>query len=313
MGAADLVPGISGGTIAFILGFYRPLLESLQTINIKAFSLLLRGNWGAFSQQVAWRFLATLFAGITTAVIVLANAFHFILGHDVYRIYLYASFLGLVLASFIFCVRQVKKWGRSTAICLVLGSFSAYLLTTTTGPSLAVDAREASQDFSFFSGWIFLSGAIAVCALLLPGISGSYILTLLGVYPTVIDALAQFIRGVAKFSFNGEAFSILSSLAFGIVVGALAFTRFLNWVLNRFPNQSLALLSGFMIGAIRSVWPFWSEHLAVQHPYFPSWSTPHAWQAFLCASGAFLFVIAAEVYSKKKKTYRFQQPKNEGA
>lgn len=299
MGAADLVPGISGGTIAFILGFYRPLLESLQTINGNALRMLFKGEWGALSQQIAWKFLVTLLAGIMTAIIVLANIFHFILSHDVYRIYLYAAFLGFILASFIFCVRQVKEWGRGSVICLAFGIISAYLLTRTAGPSLSINASAASVGFSFLNGWIFLSGAIAVCALLLPGISGSYILTLLGVYPIVIDALAQFIHGLAKMSFNGEAFSILGNLAFGIIVGALAFTRLLNWVLNRFPNQSLAMLSGFMIGAVRSVWPFWSERLAVHYPYFPSWNSPHVWQAFLCAVAAFLFVIAAEMYSKK--------------
>lgn len=299
MGAADLVPGISGGTIAFILGFYRPLLESLQTINRDALRMLFKGEWRALSQQIAWKFLVTLLAGIMTAVIVLTNLVHFILNHDVYRIYLYAAFLGLILASFMFCIRQVKEWGRSSIICLAFGVISAYLLTSTTGPSLSNNGSAASIGFSFLSGWIFLSGALAVCALLLPGISGSYILTLLGVYPSVIEALAQFIHGLAKLSFNGEAFSILGNLAFGIIVGALAFTRLLSWVLNRFPNQSLAMLSGFMIGAVKSVWPFWSERLAVHYPYFPSWNSPHVWQAFLYAVGAFLFVVAAEVYSKK--------------
>jgi putative membrane protein len=369
MGAADLVPGISGGTIAFILGFYPPLLESLQTLNWANFQLLLKGHWQEFSQKVAWKFLLTLLAGIGCAFIGLANFFNFILSHEIYRIYLYATFLGLILASFVFCIRQIKVWKRKTIAGLCLGALIAYLLTETTlTPSAEGDyavpieiefktvtlRNYDSQDhlltglssqtlgillsqgllqdttpvynqqhvliglvgelvapyrISFFNGWLVICGALAICALLLPGISGSYILTLLGVYPLVIESLVEFMNGLVKASFNTEAFSVLWSLGLGIGLGALGFARVLSWLLRHYSNQSLAILSGFMIGAIRSVWPFWSYEYIVQplklykgpqlvalHPLLPSWDSPLVWQASFYAFMGFFLVFALEAY-----------------
>jgi putative membrane protein len=376
MGVADLVPGISGGTIAFILGFYHPLLESLQTLNGSAFQCLWKGEWREFSQRVAWRFLLTLLAGILTAFICLANFFHFILADEVYRIYLYAIFLGLILASFVFCLRQIKVWKGRMILGLCVGAFAAYLLTNTTltpttegefAVPIEIDAHEitlrnydsshhlltglSSQALgvllaqgllqnntpvynqqhvlvgivgefvvpyriSFFNGWLVFCGALAICALLLPGISGSYILTLLGVYPTVIEALVEFLNSLGHASFNTEAFAVLWSLGLGIGIGALGFARVLSWLLHHYPNQSLALLSGFMIGAIRSVWPFWSyeymiipfkvskgPQLVAMHPFIPSWNSPLMWQAILCAAIGFVFILALDAYVKRKREH----------
>lgn len=372
MGAADLVPGISGGTIAFILGFYTPLLDSLKTLNRSAFQSLLQGQWKVFSQQVAWKFLLTLLAGIACAFISLASFFHFILDHEVYRIYLYATFMGLILASFVFCVRQVQTWSWKLLFGLMVSAFLAYALTSSTLTSssakeeyaIEIEIKSTNialsnydpnthlltglstqtlsvllaqgivqrempvfnaqhiflgqvQDFvmphqaSFFNGWLVLCGALAVAALLLPGISGSYILTLLGVYPLVIEALVDFLHDIKHVSFNYEAFAVLWSLAIGIGLGALAFARILSWILRVYPNQSLALLSGFMIGALRSVWPFWTfEHalmplklakgpqLVALHPFMPSWNDPLLWQAGLCTIGGFALVFALEIYAQ---------------
>lgn len=380
MGAADLVPGISGGTIAFILGFYQPLLNSLQTLNGKALQCLLKGNWREFSHRVAWKFLFTLLAGILCAFVCLANFFHFILADEVYRIYLYATFLGLILASFVFCIRQITVWKSKMIVGLCLGALIAYLLTDTTlapveegeyAIPVEIDAKAhavrnydssdqlltglSSQTLgillsqgllqattpvynqqhiliglagefvvpyqvSFFNGWLVFCGALAICALLLPGISGSYILTLLGVYPIVIEALVDFINGLGKASFNTEAFAVLWSLGLGIGIGALGFARILSWLLRHYPNQSLALLSGFMIGAIRSVWPFWSyeyvimplklykgPQLVALNPLLPSWDSPLVWQAALCAVIGFAFVFALEAYVARKQLYILQK------
>ncbi len=373
MGAADLVPGISGGTIAFILGFYQPLLESLQTLNWSNFQLLFKGHLKEFSQNIAWKFLLTLLAGILCAFMSLANLFHFILSHEVYRVYFYATFLGLIFASFIFCIRQIKVWKGTMILGLCLGAFTAYLLTETTltpaaegGYAVPIEiesptktlrnydsrdhlltglssqtlgmllAQGLLQDttpvynqqhvliglvgefvtpyqFSFFNGWLVMCGALAICALLLPGISGSYILTLLGVYPLVIESLVELMNGLGNASFNTEAFAVLWSLGLGIGLGALGFARVLSWLLRHYPNQSLALLSGFMIGAIRSVWPFWSyeyivlplklykgPQLVTLHPFLPSWDSPLIWQASLCALLGFVLVLALEAYVNKK-------------
>lgn len=369
MGTADLVPGISGGTIAFILGFYQPLLESLQTLNLTAFRCLLTGKWKEMRHLVAWKFLFTLLAGILVAFICFANLFHWILSHEVYRIYLYAAFSGFILASFAFCIRQIKVWNSQNMIGLCLGALIAFLLTDATLASsvggefaapveipyqekplsnydyethlmTGLSAQELSilisqgilqkttpvynqqhlfvglagdlavpEHFSFFNGWLVLCGALAICALLLPGISGSYILTLLGVYPLVIEALVECLNNLAKFSFPPKPFAILLSLGIGIGIGALAFARLLNKLLRDYPHQSLSILSGFMIGAIRSVWPFWSyeyaivpvkftqgPQLIVLQPLIPSVDSPLIWQAALFALGGFVFVMALDAY-----------------
>jgi putative membrane protein len=131
MGAADLVPGISGGTIAFIMGFYQPLLESIKTLNVSAFKLLISFKFRAFSEQVAWKFLLQLLLGIGVAFCTLASLFHFILGHEVYRVYFYALFMGLITASFVFCLRQISRWTLTSLLALLIGIVSAYCLTGT--------------------------------------------------------------------------------------------------------------------------------------------------------------------------------------
>ena len=374
MGTADLVPGISGGTIAFILGFYQPLLESLKTLNWTAFQHLFSGRWQIFAQKVAWKFLLTLMGGIVCAFISLANLFHFILSHEVYRIYLYATFLGLILASFVFCMRQMRVWNWKRLVGLCTGALIAYLLTETTLvpavegnyavplelESKTIPLRNYDSDdhlltdlsaqtlgilltqgllqdttpvynqqrvliglvgefvvpyrVTFFNGWLVMSGALAICALLLPGISGSYILTLLGVYPLVIEALVDFLYALSHVSFNIEAFAVLWSVGLGIGIGSLGFARIVSWLLRDYPDQSLALLSGFMIGAMRSVWPFWSyeyivlplklykgPQLVALHPFLPSWDSPLMWQAIFCTLAGFVLVFALEAYVQRKR------------
>ena len=138
MGVADLIPGISGGTMAFILGFYQPLLDSLKTFNLQAFIALLKGNKGAYRQQIQWKFLLTLVSGICFSIVCFSNLFHSILSNEFYRIYLYAIFLGLILASFFFCLKQVHVWSYKTIGGLCMGTIGAYLLTESTlSPSRA--------------------------------------------------------------------------------------------------------------------------------------------------------------------------------
>lgn len=255
MGAADLVPGISGGTIAFILGFYPSLIKALKSFNLEAFKLLFTGQWRAFLQKTEWRFLATLISGIVTAFAVLSGSIHFVLEHETYRSYLYAAFLGLILASFFLCIRQVKKWCPKMVLGLAVGALSAFLLTTAV-PEVNGEIPD--------SGWIMFSGALAICAMLLPGISGSYVLSLMGVYPLFIGSLAN-LFGHLKFGIiDWDAAAILLYLGVGIVVGVLLFSRFLSWLLRTHPDLSLAVLCGFMIGGLRTVWPDWNSVEAVQ-------------------------------------------------
>ena len=325
MGACDLIPGISGGTIAFIMGFYTPLLDSLKSFNCDALRLLLKGKWIKFFKKTEFQFLFTLLAGIGLSFVLLANPIQFLLGHPVYRIHLYSAFLGLILASFYFCMKQVHKWSLLKWGGLGLGLITAFMLTHVTisqksriknpyaikidipyatfavnnyqiDKKLLTDlsAETLSQllskniiqadtlvydenakpvgnvsqfavDFqsSFFNLWLIFCGAVAVCALLLPGISGSYLLTLLGVYPLVIGSLADWISHLKKGGFDVQSFGVLLNLGIGIVVGAVLFSRLLSLLLKSYPGLSLATLSGFMIGALHSVWPFWSYEYAL--------------------------------------------------
>ena len=375
MGMADLVPGISGGTVAFILGFYEKLLESLKTINFATLNLFILGRWKAFFEAVAWKFLLTLILGIATAIFSLSGLIHGLLSHETYRVYLYAFFWGLILASFVFCLGQLKQWTRQTLLCLFLGIGSAYLLNHasmqagTEGeysvylplehisfnspvknydsnlkllsglsksdvnalllkkwvhPDDPVFNRDgeihaAAQNMlqggnaSFFKPWLILCGLLAVCALLLPGLSGSYILNLLGVYPLVIAALADLTGGLGKFTLDQEALFILLNLLIGIVLGGICFSGLVSALLKKFPDPSIALLSGFMIGAIRSVWPFWTyayalipgkiekgPQLIVEGMVWPVFLSPSFLGACLCAAGGFGLVYLIEYLSNNK-------------
>lgn len=314
MGSADLIPGISGGTIAFIMGFYEPLIESLKTVNVGSLKLLATLQFRRFSHVFAWPFLIPLGSGIATAFILLAGLFHQVLGHPVYRVYLYAAFFGLVAASFVFCAKQVRVWNGKKIAVLALGAVIAHLLTSTT---LTPEPSNTMQG-SLYGGWgidpwLIVCGAIAITAMLLPGISGSYLLTLLGAYPKVIGSLVDFIQAAKAGQFDQEAFFILFSLAIGIVVGLALFVRCISWLLKNQHDLIIAALVGFMIGSMRSVWPFWSYQSVIDplkplkgaqlqplDPLWPDWSSPLVWKALVWAMAGFALVFAIEFIAKGK-------------
>ena len=305
MGAADLVPGISGGTVAFILGFYQELLESLKSINGTTLRMLCRFQWKAFSRCVAWPFLLTLASGIACAFLILAGPLHAILKHETYRVFLYAGFMGLILASFVLCLKELKQWSLPILSGFMLGVVSAYLLTSTTLSPPQESLYVQDYDHRLIHPWLIFCGAIAVCALLLPGISGSYLLTLLGVYGQAIGALAAFSAGLKIGVVEWEALILLSNLLVGILFGAFTFARFASWLLKRYPDMSLAVLAGFMVGALRSVWPFWSYthtqqrvQLIPLEPIWPEWNGM-VWGALGMAIVGFCSVILLDTVSKK--------------
>ncbi|MFI5343105.1 MAG: undecaprenyl phosphate translocase family protein, partial [Chlamydiales bacterium] len=173
----------------------------------------------------------------------------------------------------------------------------------------------AHTAHSRLSGWLIFCGMVAVCALLLPGISGSYLLTLLGVYPMVIGALADWVSHLKQGIFDFDSFEILLNLGLGILIGAALFARLLSWLLKAYPNLSLAILSGFMIGALPSVWPFWSytsillpmklekgPQLLALDPIWPSWSSSQAYLALLWMAAGCLLVIGLELLARYKNS-----------
>ena len=230
MGAADVVPGVSGGTMAFIMGIYEDLVDALRVFNWRLLLLLVRLRFGDAVAAIPWRFLAVLGAGITAAILVLAGPVGWLLDH--HPIPLFAFFLGLVLASIVTVAARIR-WSVAPVCCLVLGSGMAWWL-------VGLVPMEMPHDFMT----LFLSGAAAVTAMILPGISGSFILLVLGQYEFAIDAVRD------------RDFLALLPLVKGAICGILPFVRILSWLLHRHHQLTVALLVGFMVGSLRKIWPF---------------------------------------------------------
>lgn len=233
MGAADVVPGVSGGTIAFITGIYQKLLSSIKSINAKALQILFKQGIAAFWQHINGTFLLLLGSGIIISVFSLAKVLEFLLTN--YAILIWSFFFGLIIASAIYVGKQIKTWSFPVVLSLIAGVVLAFFITT-------VSPAQTSESYWF----VFLSGAIAICAMILPGISGSFILLLLGKYQFILQAV------------NDLKIMVLAVFMLGAGTGLLAFSNILSWLLKKFHYQTIALLSGFMIGSLNKVWP-WKE------------------------------------------------------
>ena len=231
MGAADVVPGVSGGTVAFITGIYPRLLHALKNFDLYCLRCLLRGDIAHLWRHVDATFLLTLFAGIVTSVVFLARLISSLLEN--YPEPLWAFFFGLILASAGLLLKQVPQWRWSTLLLLVLGTCLALLV--------AVSPR--GELLGGMPG-VFLAGFIAICAMILPGISGSFILVLLGMYGPVLNAVNNFEVG------------FLFVLAAGAACGLLSFSRLLYWLMERYRAMAVALLTGFLFGSLTAVWPW---------------------------------------------------------
>jgi putative membrane protein len=226
MGAADVIPGVSGGTIAFITGIYEELINSIKSVNLSAIKLLFTGKFAEFWKAVNGTFLLSLLTGIAISILSLAKGLKYLLDH--YPILVWSFFFGLVVASAIYVARTIPKWNLGTVASGIAGIIIAYFITIIT-------PAEANTTTWF----IFLSGAIAICAMILPGISGSFILVLLGMYKFILEAVGNF------------------ELA-GAAIGIISFSNILSWLLKKYHNLTIALLAGFMIGSLNKVWP-WKE------------------------------------------------------
>ncbi len=255
VGAADLVPGISGGTVAFVIGVYEELIQSIASINAGAARLLFRGQFSAFFKAVRWQFLSLFLLGVACSVVTLAKSIQFCLNHETYRPFLYSAFMGLVVGSVIFCARLLSGFTLKTIVCLIAGALSAYFLS---GTNASVSSAGSYSDGLFLDLWVVLCGCFAVSAMLLPGISGSYILNILGMYGTVLGALVTWVDALKIGVFDVPSFRIIASMVLGIACGAILFSRIVRYLLATYRTATLAVLVGFMVGALGSVWPFWT-------------------------------------------------------
>lgn len=231
MGAADVVPGVSGGTIAFITGIYEELINSIKSVNLNALKLFFSGRFASFWKTVNGNFLVSVLLGIGISIFSLAKGLEYLLHH--YPILVWAFFFGLIVASAIYVARSIKKWNTGTVIAGIAGIVTAYFITV-------ISPAEANTTLWF----IFVSGSIAICAMILPGISGSFILVLLGMYKFILSAVGDLNIPV-----------ILVFMA-GAAIGIITFSNLLSWLLRKFHDLTIAVLAGFMVGSLNKVWPW---------------------------------------------------------
>ena len=288
MGSADVVPGVSGGTIAFITGIYTELLDSIKSVNLQTLVLLFKKGPKAAWKAANGTFLATLLAGILTAILTLAKLIHYLL--DQHAVLLWSFFFGLILASSLHMAKQIKQWQSLTLASLLIGVFIAAFISI---------ASPTSIEANYLN--IFLAGSIAICAMILPGISGSFILLLMGLYAPVLAAV------------KGLQLDIMLIFALGAGLGLILFSRLLSWLLHHYQDLMFSLLTGFMLGALLKVWP-WKETISyrlnskgVEVPFeqlnrIPDWSSSDqiVWAVVLICVG-FASVLLLEKFSSYEK------------
>ena len=223
MGAADAVPGVSGGTIAFISGIYEELIDTISGVNLSLFSTLKKQGFKAFWEQLNGNFIFALLVGILISFISFMRLAKYLLEN--HPILVWSFFFGLVLASILFVAKQISEWNFVTVLLLMIGAVIAFYITT-----LQPMVTENSSPF-----FIFIAGALAICAMILPGISGAFILVLLGAYKPVLEAI------------HDKNFKLIIILMAGAVVGLLSFSKILNWLFNNYKNFVIKLNSNMSI------------------------------------------------------------------
>ena len=232
MGAANVIPGVSGGTMALITGIFERLIDAIKSFNIQAIKLLFSFKLKEFAKYTDLYFLLAVFGGIAVAIITLAKLFDYLFTN--YPVYIWAYFFGLVLASVYFVGKTVKSWNKGVVITFIIGTTIAVII------SVMNPATENSGTF-----YLLLCGAVAMCSMILPGLSGSFVLILMGNYQLVmIDAV------------NDRNLAILIPVGIGAVLGLLAFSHILSWVFKRFRDQTISLLTGFILGSLSVLWPW---------------------------------------------------------
>ena len=296
MGMADVVPGVSGGTIAFISGIYEELIESIKSINMTALKLLFKGRFREFFESINGKFLFSLLLGIGIAIISMARVMTYMLNN--HPIITWSFFFGLIIASAFMVAREVNRWHLPQIISLIVGIVVSYWIT--------VVAPASTPNEWWF---IILSGAIAICAMILPGISGAFVLLLMGKYMYIMTAVTALKLGLLLLS------------AIGAVPGLTSFPHVLSWLLRKWHDATVTLLMGFMIGSLNKVWP-WKEVLETYtdshgevHPLVESNITPAAfesltgtesqlvWAIAMCVAG-FVLIYIIEYIGKRVQSKR---------
>lgn len=304
MGAADVVPGVSGGTIAFISGIYEELIETIHKLDFKIFKV-----WKKDGLKTAWNqynlsFLTALFLGVAISVLSLAKVITWLLENK--PIFVWSFFFGLVVASILYVGKQITKWDIKTIVAIIIAASIAYYITL---------AKPIGSPESIW--FLFFAGFIAIIAMILPGISGAFILLLLGAYKPVIGAIDELSIGISTMDWAilSQALLKIGVFMLGAIVGLKAFSSVLNWLFKNHKNLILATLTGFMIGALNKIWP-WKEVLEyrVSHdgdkvPFLEKSILPNSYEgepmvliAVLFMIIGFLTIFLLEKIANKTKT-----------
>ncbi|MDX1602623.1 MAG: DUF368 domain-containing protein [Salinimicrobium sediminis] len=287
MGAADVVPGVSGGTIAFISGIYEELINTISGVKIGLLRTWKEAGFKAMWQELNGNFIVALLSGILLSIFTVMRLANYLLEN--HPILIWAFFFGLVLASVYYVAKQIPKWTFNVFLFLLIGAAIAFYLS-----SLPPMAAAASELFLLFAG------AIAICAMILPGISGAFILVLLGAYKTVSEAAHDF------------DIKTLGIVALGAVFGLLSFSRLLKWLFVNYSTLTLATLTGFIAGSLNKIWPwkltletaqYGDKSIVIRDQSVLPWNfdaEPHTYQAFILMLAGFLVILILEGLAEKK-------------
>ncbi len=287
MGAADVVPGVSGGTIAFISGIYEELITSINNVNLSLIATWKRDGFKALWAQLNGNFLVALFLGIFISLFSLAALVSWLLDNE--PVLLWSFFFGLVVASILFVGKEIEQWRLATFLVLFMGAALAYFITT-------LPPSENSGGLPY----LFLCGALAVCAMILPGISGAFILVLLGSYKTILDAVHEL------------NIKVIVTVGLGAVFGLLSFAKLLKWMFGHYKNLTLAVLTGFILGSLPKIWPwkqvletrtFGEKIIAVKEQNVSPFSYEgdhQLWFAIIFAMVGFSLILVLEKLASKK-------------
>lgn len=239
MGAANVVPGVSGGTIALITGIFEKLIHSIKSFDLKALKLLFAGKFKELAQHINLDFLIAVFLGVGISILTFAKLFGYLFDH--YPVYIWSFFFGLILASVYYVGKTIDRWNWAVVAMLVLGTILAVSISV---------LKPASENSSFI--YLLICGVVAACSMILPGLSGSFVLILMGNYRLVmIDAV------------NDLNLTILLPIVVGAGVGLIAFSYFLSWIFKNYKNQTIAILTGFILGSMGMIWPWKTANYAM--------------------------------------------------
>lgn len=288
MGAADVVPGVSGGTIAFITGIYEELLATISSVNLNSLKVLKEQGIKSFWNHINANFLIALLLGIGISIVSLAKLITYLLENE--AVMLWSFFFGLIVSSIYLVGKAIKKWDISKIVGLIAGSAIAYYIT--------ILPPMENPDAIWY---IFLSGAIAICAMILPGISGSFILLLLGSYELILNSIKDL------------KISIIAVFAIGCITGLLSFSKLLNWMFKKYHDLTVAILTGFLVGSLNKIWP-WKTTLSYRinsHgesvPFIQENVSPFSFDGNAQLTGAILialfglfFILLMEKFASKK-------------